>query len=82
MPKYVQIQIQQLLKLNLHTKYGYYLHADNSNTTLVKVKLIFFIKLILRHFNSNTTLVKVKLLEKIVKKINYINSNTTLVKVK
>ena len=34
---------------------------NNSNTTLVKVKLMFLTKMVKQFFNSNTTLVKVKL---------------------
>ena len=55
----IRIQIQHLLKLNI-TLYTRQFNANNSNTTLVKVK---FIKRCLRWFKrwySNTTLVKVK----------------------
>ena len=55
---------------------------QNSNTTLVKVKLIKILWVALLHFYSNTTLVKVKLssAKLVIKAPLY--SNTTLVKVK
>ena len=53
------IQIQHLLKLN--SKYNNnQLDYKNSNTTLVKVKLVFFYALFSVESYSNTTLVKVK----------------------
>ena len=54
------IQIQHLLKLNSIYN-NYQLDYKNSNTTLVKVKLVFFYALFSVEPYSNTTLVKVKL---------------------
>ena len=54
----------------------------NSNTTLVKVKLLMEVKNESKKDNSNTTLVKVKFLYLFQSMLWKHNSNTTLVKVK
>ena len=76
------IQIQHLLKLNGNVKNNAWGKSANSNTTLVKVKLV----IVNGHGRdcdySNTTLVKVKLNQTNNTYKKYKNSNTTLVKVK
>ena len=54
------IQIQHLLKLNYIVHINIYYFFFYSNTTLVKVKSEFILKMILAIKYSNTTLVKVK----------------------
>ena len=76
-----QIQIQHLLKLNSKRKIRKDL-INNSNTTLVKVKLFKNIGGEVSWHNSNTTLVKVKLACNAHKNKKEEYSNTTLVKVK
>ena len=53
------IQIQHLLKLNHMKHYKIYVLID-SNTTLVKVKLVSVFSILYTSHYSNTTLVKVK----------------------
>ena len=78
---FVFIQIQHLLKLNKVAKKACNQYL-NSNTTLVKVKLIMELKDTVKLMYSNTTLVKVKLFSTAIFAIIHSYSNTTLVKVK
>ena len=54
------IQIQHLLKLNVAKSPEFKALINNSNTTLVKVKSLSYLKIKLVFGYSNTTLVKVK----------------------
>ena len=75
------IQIQHLLKLN-NVDAETITKIPDSNTTLVKVKLLVNTSLYLGKSYSNTTLVKVKSLFSTPGLSSNFNSNTTLVKVK
>ena len=77
----ILIQIQHLLKLNKDLD-DFKTIQDNSNTTLVKVKLVCLAQAYTSCSYSNTTLVKVKLVTLHTIHLLFFHSNTTLVKVK
>ena len=78
----ILIQIQHLLKLNFTFPSVAAVIVPNSNTTLVKVKLVQVYDGSEKEPNSNTTLVKVKSPAFSQTFLSVIYSNTTLVKVK